>query len=103
MGAIKTQVSINLPKELLADIDSAALDAGMSRSAYIVQCCAAALTRAANEGERVTTLNKEIDNLQDQLGYMRLEYSKLNDVVSQRLLTEAKPRRSFIAWLRGRE
>lgn len=94
-----------------------------SRSAYIVQCCAAALTGVANEGERVAALNKEIDSLnaregdritalnkeigdlKEQLGFMRTEFSKLNDILAQKLLTEStdkKPRRSFIAWLRGR-
>jgi uncharacterized small protein (DUF1192 family) len=92
----------------------------MSRSAYIVQCCAAALTGVANEservaalnkeidsinareGDRITALNKEIEDLKEQLGFMRMEFSKLNDILAQKLLTEAKPRRSFFDWLRSK-
>jgi hypothetical protein len=96
-------VTINVSKEFLNDIDAAVSSTNMSRSAWIVTACKAALSDTAHEGERITTLNNEIDSLKDSLGYMRLEYSKLNDVVSQRLLTEARPRRSFIAWLRGRD
>jgi hypothetical protein len=94
-------VTINVSKELLSDIDAAA--AGMSRSAFIVKCCVAAISEIATEGERITTLNKEITRLNEDLGFMRLEFSKINDILAQKLLTEAKPRRSFFAWLRGRD
>src|SRR5665647_1352757 len=101
--------TINVSKELLSEIDAAATEAGMSRSAFIVKCCQLAITNAATEGERIATLNKEIIHLNQDLGFMRMEFSKLNDILAQRLLSETtiedkKPGTwvRFSAWLRGR-
>jgi uncharacterized coiled-coil protein SlyX len=42
-----------------------------------------------------------IEQQREELGYLRLEFSKVNNALSQRLLAEAKPK-GFWARLRGR-
>ena len=98
-------VTINISKELQSEIDAAVSSANMSRSAWIVTACKAALSDTAHEGERTKALNNEIIHLNQDLGFMRLEFSKINDILAQKLLTEStdkKPRRSFFDWLRSK-
>jgi vacuolar-type H+-ATPase subunit I/STV1 len=42
---------------------------------------------------RITTLEQQLRDKENELGYLRQEYSKLNDALSQRLLAE--PKKSF--------
>jgi vacuolar-type H+-ATPase subunit I/STV1 len=49
---------------------------------------------------RITTLEQQLRDKENELGYLRTEYSKLNDALSQRLLAE--PKKSFWDRMFGR-
>jgi hypothetical protein len=41
--------------------------------------------------DRVVMLEQQLCDKESQVGYLRQEYSKINDALTRRLLTEAKP------------
>ena len=51
---------------------------------------------------RIASLEQQLRDKENELGYLRMEYSKLNDALAQRLLAEATPKKSFWDKIRGR-
>ena len=104
LKGIVVGISINLKPNLLKQIDEA--KGTQSRSAFIVQAVYEYLnpTKANGEADRkqltaqIESIKRNELRLESEVAYMRQEYSKINDALAQRLLTEAKPRVGF--WVR---
>ncbi len=108
------QVSINIKPDLIEKVDQA--KGGQSRSAFIVTCIyehfnppksiqeadITNLTTQLNETKtNVANLERRLSDKENEVEYLRQEYSKINDALSQRLLAETKPT-GFWARLFGR-
>ena len=104
------QISINLKPDLVRRIDTA--KGAQSRSAFIVQCVLEHLSSDNKPDnnhliEQIETYKATQLRLENEVAYLRQEYSKINDALAQRLLTEAQsieaqPRRSFLDMFRRR-
>jgi metal-responsive CopG/Arc/MetJ family transcriptional regulator len=95
------QVGINLPKSLIDEIDRTRGE--QSRSAFVVYCINQHLNHESEMTSEVVILQNEIAQLRDELGFLRHEYSKVNDALATRLLSEAKLHRSFLDRIRRRQ
>ncbi len=92
-------VSINLKPDLLAQIDEAKDTS--SRSGFIVKAVYEYLNPIKSEWEAdkiqlLTQIEAGKNNerrLENEVEYLRQEYSKINDALAQRLLSE--PKKSF--------
>jgi metal-responsive CopG/Arc/MetJ family transcriptional regulator len=109
LDGLMTGVSINLKPDLLTQIDAA--KGTQSRSAFIVHAVFEYLnpTKADWEADRkqliaqIEAIKSNEQRLENEVEYLRGEYSKINDALAQRLLTEATPRVGFWARLFGRK
>jgi metal-responsive CopG/Arc/MetJ family transcriptional regulator len=102
------QISISLKPDLVQQIDEA--KGAQSRSSFIVDCIYAHI----NPGDDMDKMQLTADlnahkaqqlRLESEVAYLREQYSKINDALTQRLLTEAapnEPKRSLWAKIWGR-
>ncbi len=109
LDGIMVGVSINLRPELLEQIDEA--KGPQSRSSYIVQAVYEFLnpTKADWEADRkqlIAQVEADKSNerrLVDEVEYLRGEYSKINDALAQRLLTEGPHKKHWWQFRRNKE
>lgn len=109
------QISINLKPDLIAKVDQA--KGGQSRSAFIVTCIdehfnppkatqEADITRLTTQlndtNINVSNLERRLQDKENEVEYLRQEYSKINDALSQRLLAQTTPKKSWWDRIRGR-
>ncbi|GEM_PF-2913454 len=107
LDRLTMQISVSLKADLVKRIDDAA--GTDSRSGFITRCIYEHFEPPKNELEADKThlteqLNAYKDTqkrLENEVEYLRLEYSKINDALAQRLLTENTPKKSFWARIRG--
>jgi hypothetical protein len=97
------QISINVKPELIEHID--AVKGTQSRSAFIVACVQEHFSGGdADKVQLIRDIEAHRDTqrrLENEVEYMRAEYSKINDALAQRLLTEQTIKKPFWQRLRG--
>jgi hypothetical protein len=98
------QISINVKPELIEHID--AVKGTQSRSAFIVGCVQEHFSGGDADKrqliEQLEAHNATQQRLENEVEYLRGEYSKINDALAQRLLTEGTHRAGFWARMFGR-
>ena len=102
------QISINLKPDLVQRIDEA--KGSKSRSMFIVGCILEHFTPLnadweADKKDLMTQLETHKSTqlrLENEVEFLRQEYSKINDALAQRLLTETSPKKSWWDRIRGR-
>lgn len=104
MERLTMQISINVKPELIEHID--AVKGTQSRSAFIVGCVQEHFSGGdADKKQLIEQLEAHKatqQRLENEVEYLRAEYSKINDALAQRLLTEGTPRAGFWARMFGR-
>lgn len=101
LDGLMTGISINLKPDLLEQIDTA--KGTQSRSGFIVHAVYEYLnpTKADWEADRkqliaqIEAAKTNQMRLESEIAFMRNEYSKINDALAQRLLSESTQKKSF--------
>jgi uncharacterized coiled-coil protein SlyX len=99
------QICSQLSQDSFAVIEHRAENEGRTKAAIVSRL----VDQAVKAGEididqlkaELAVKDATIEQQREELGYLRLEFSKVNNALSQRLLAEAKPK-GFWARLRGR-
>jgi hypothetical protein len=86
LRGIAVQLSLNLKPEWVARVDEAR--GTQSRSGFVAQCI---YEHFSGGNADKTHLNEQLMTYKNEVEYLRQEYSKINDALAQRLLTEATP------------
>ena len=92
------QISINVKPDLVTQIDGA--KGAQSRSAFIVACILEHLITDNNADtnhltEQLEAYKSKQQRLENEVAYLRQEYSKINDALAQRLFTESTSKECF--------
>lgn len=109
LDGLMTGISINLKPDLLTQIDAA--KGTQSRSAFIVHAVYEYLnpTKADWEADRkqltiqIEAYKSNKQRLENEVAYLRDQNSRLIDEVSQKLLTEATPKKHWWQFRRKKE
>jgi metal-responsive CopG/Arc/MetJ family transcriptional regulator len=98
------QISFNLKPDLLAHVDE--VRGLQSRSAFITACIYEHFQ--GGDADKIQLL-RDIEaykdtqrRLENEVAYLREQYSKINDALAQRLLTENTHKKSFWKRITGR-
>lgn len=98
------QVSVNLKPDLLKQVDEAR--GTQSRSAFVTACIFEHFSGGdADKKQLIAQLEADKATqarLEDEVAFLRQEYTKINDALAQRLLIESTPKKSLWDRIRGR-